>query len=290
MAIRLYGGTRQAFSSSTWMGANVDIGKTAPRLIQDLHAYNPQLRVDEPKNSLTHTYFNDAEEEDEHPPLPFAGCRHEWAIKSHQSFMPGQETEISSLSNNWTFACCCMRCRNHLDFQVDYGLQNQHSRPCPGQDRPLHHFVYVSDGSSVDSDKANGEASGVAPSGSTCNFVCSNDSCNTSITIAFRPPRLRNDWISLLTDKVIIKARVDRAISSDPERFQGHATPLPGSVLETLFRLVRIALTADDGDPSKKPYARNGKSWLLNFGEESASLMEYLGFTSDVMTSSELHF
>ena len=287
MAIRLNGGTPQASSSCTWTRANIDIGKTAPRLIQDLHLHNPQLRNGDPKNVLTHTYFNDAEEEDEHPPLPFAGCRHEWAIKSSQSVVPGEHSDTSSLPNKWTFACCCTRCRNHLDFQVDYGLQDQHARPCPGPDRPLHHFVFMPDGSGVDSDKVNSEASSGALSSSACNFVCSNNSCNTSIKIAFRPPRLRNDWISLLTDKVIIKARVDRAISSDPERFQGHATPLPGSVLETLFRLMRIALTADDGDPNKKPYARNSKSWLLNFGEESASLLEYLGFTSDVTTSSE---
>ena len=290
MAIRLNGGTPQASSSCTSTTANVDIGKTAPRLIQDLDAYNPHLRNGDLSNDLTHAYFNDAEEDDEHPPLPSAACRHQWAIKGNQSVMPESDSDLSALPDNWTFACCCTRCRNHLDFQVDYGLQDQYSRPCPGQDRPLHHFVFKPGVPTVDSDEVNGEACGVAPSNFACNFVCSNNSCNTSIKIEFRPPRLKNDWISLLTDKVIIKARVDRAISNDPERFQGHATPLPGSVLETLFRLLRIALTADDDDPSKKSYPRDGKSWLLNFGEESASLLEYLGFTSDVITSSELHF
>ena len=95
----------------------------------------------------------------------------------------------------------------------------------------------------------------------------------------FKPPRLTDDWVSLLTDRYIIKARADKVIAIDPEKFEGHAAPMPGTVLENLAKLLRNAAHYEVG---KRPYPRNGRNWLLNFGEPCVELMEYLGFKSDV--------
>ena len=282
MATHLNGGSQRAFPPCKGTGANLDIGKTAPRLIQDLHAYNPHSRNSNRNNVLTDIYFHDAEKGDEDPQLPHAACQHEWAIKNNQSTLPKDDAYSPTFSAGWIFACCCTKCRTHLDLQVDYGTGNEKFSPCPGHERPLHHFLFKPDGSRKESREVNVEHSGPKLPVTWYPFECSNEMCKTSANIRFKPPRLKSDWVSMLTDKFIIKARAEKAISSDPEKFHGHAPPTPGTVLETLFRLVRIALKGDDNDPSKKPYARDGKSWLLNFGEASAGLMEYLGFTSDV--------
>ena len=82
----------------------------------------------------------------------------------------------------------------------------------------------------------------------------------------------------MLTDKSIIKARAEKEIAQNPEKFQGHAIPTPGAVLETLSTLTRLALS----ESGKPPFPRDRKKWLLNLGESFVDLMEYLGFVSNV--------
>ncbi|KAG8529302.1 uncharacterized protein KY384_005938 [Bacidia gigantensis] len=94
-------------------------------------------------------------------------------------------------------------------------------------------------------------------------------------------PRLLQDLVSYnpqfqsvgghndLTDKLSTpldnqaqsKARAEKAISQNPEKFQGHAPPTPGTVLEKLAHLINRALNGQDNIP----YPRDTKSWLLNF-------------------------
>ena len=110
-------------------------------------------------------------------------------------------------------------------------------------------------------------------------FECSAKQCGAQLSIRFKPPRLSNDWVSLLTDKFIIRTRAEKAIAAEPEKFEGHAAPTPGTVLENLAKLLRTAMHFEEG---KRPYPKTGRNYLLNFGEPCADLMEYIGFTSNV--------
>ena len=85
----------------------------------------------------------------------------------------------------------------------------------------------------------------------------------------------------MLTDKLIIKARAESAMSQDPGKFQGHAAPSPGTVLEYLGRLTGTAMHGT----GQRPISRDGKNWLLNLGEPCVDLMKYIGFTSNVRTT-----
>ena len=257
-------------------------GKTAPRLLQDLVDFDPRRPFYNEHNILTEIPFHDAGE-DEDPPISQGGCRHQWAIKRNQASLPEDGRYKPRPSTSWKFSCYCVACRSHLDLFIEYGEINGSFTPCPSINRPLHHFVYAPELNKSDSigiDSINSQAKTGPTAWSPKHFRCSVTQCGVLAIIQLKPPRLKNDWVSLLTDRFIIRARAEREMARNPEKFQGHAIPTAGTVLETLAKLTNGALF----ETGKPPYPRDRKSWLLNLGEPFVDLMNYLGFTSDVRT------
>ena len=252
-------------------------GKTVPRLLQDLVDFDPKRLSSGGGDTFAGIPFHDASKEDEDPLLPHGGCRHHWALKLNQIDFPEADDTKPSPSTPWTLACYCAKCRCHLDVIVGYEDAIGGQRPCPSSKYPLHHFVYQSDPSVINSPDTNGLGGRGWPSQDR-RFRCSAPSCGAILSTKHKAPRLSEEWVLLLTDKVAIKTRAEKAIRSEPDKFQGHACPLPGGVLETLWRLVVRALN----EPENRPYARDGKSFLLNLGEPCAELLRLLGFSSNV--------
>lgn len=250
------------------------LGKTAARLLQDLVTYDPRRWSPDGSDSLLEVPFFDASKENEDPPLSSTGCQHRWAIKKNQSTVPQDQKYQPSLSSRWTFRCYCTKCRWHLEVVIHFDTGHENFSPCPTRDQPLHHFRVLEDWQQPDLD-ARAERDAVSlPK----RFHCSAIQCGANVAITYTAPRLKNDWVSLLTDQFMIKSRADKTIAKDPERFQGHAPPTPGIVLETLSFLVKKALNESD----LQPFPKTGKHFLLNFGEPCTELLEALGFTSNV--------
>ena len=230
---------------------------------------------------LTEIPFHDTGK-DEDPPISQSGCRHQWAIKRKQANLPQDGKYEPGPSSSWKFACYCVTCRSHLDLRIEYRRDGDNFNTCPSTDRPLHHFLYAPEINQSETADIVGTESCARTSTpwSPKYFRCSAVHCGALVKIQLKPPKLKSDWVSLLTDKFIIKARAEKEMARNPEKFQGHAIPTAGSVLETLAALTRCALF----ETGKPPYPRDRKSWLLNLGEPFVELMKYLGFTSDVCT------
>ncbi|KAL9101728.1 MAG: hypothetical protein Q9163_003050 [Psora crenata] len=261
------------------MGVRLRGGKTAPRLLQDLVSYDPRRFSYDSVNVLTDILFHDADKEEEDPLLYHAGCRHEWALNRSQGDLPADGNYLPKASTSWTFACYCSLCRSHLDLCIRYDGDASNVTPCPTTDRPLHHFVHKPELSESQPTSANRVRARHGFAWYDLHvFQCSATQCGAHLSIRFKPPRLTNDWVSLLTDKFIIKARAEKEIARNPGKLEGHAAPTPGTVLENLAILLRSAMHYEEG---KRPYPRNGRNWLLNFGEPCGDLMDYMGFTSD---------
>ncbi|KAL8735558.1 MAG: hypothetical protein Q9166_000726 [cf. Caloplaca sp. 2 TL-2023] len=96
-------------------------------------------------------------------------------------------------------------------------------------------------------------------------------------TILTRSPRLRPDWIELLTDMNLIKSRAHKAMSGDPTRFEGHGVPLPSEVLLNLRTYILKALR----DDNRRAIQAHDKRWLLCLGDPCAELLEYIGFVRE---------
>lgn len=74
-------------------------------------------------------------------------------------------------------------------------------------------------------------------------------------------------------------------METEPERFEGHAVPSKMQVLTNLRAYISNALNS----PDPKMIVGNNKKFLLSLGEPCAEVLEYLGFTRDVICHEPLH-
>ena len=182
----------------------------------------------------------------------------------------------------WKIAVYCSKCRSHLDLLADFREGGAFSKPCPSLSRPLHHFRHLP---ALSKDKKYGIRAPDADTGFAWvdeqHFQCSAAECSAKLVIWFKPPRLIPDWVKQLTDKFMIKARAEKAMAEDPIRFEGHAIPLPINVLSNLR--VYISNAVQTPGKSRKIPGHN-KPFLLCLGESCTDLLEYIGFTREVMS------
>ncbi|KAL8700590.1 MAG: hypothetical protein Q9224_000891 [Gallowayella concinna] len=108
-------------------------------------------------------------------------------------------------------------------------------------------------------------------------FQCSTTDCSAKVKIHMRSPRLRPDWVTLLTDKAVIKSRASKAMLDDPSRFEGHAVPFPSEVLSNLRTYILNARR----DGNRRSIAAHNKRWLLCLGDPCSELLEYIGFVHE---------
>lgn len=291
MGITLRGGRYCSFHdtvSCTYMDQFP--GKTAPRLFQDLLLYDPQKPPPTKFNILTGFPIHDAEQADPLPPPPLVGkgsCRHQWSLKRNQCSLSG-ERDRDNKRRVFLIATYCAVCRAHLDVRLDLGEGIDSPNPCPNEEQPLHHFIYRPETAQP---RATTESLKIRRHGflwtDTHQFGCSSWECQAVLTIRFKPPRLTNDWVDLLTDRFIIKDRAERAIAADPERFEGFAIPPPLDVLQHSKHYITNPLF--NPEKSKKIQGHN-KRFLLSMGEPCAAILEYFGFTREVDTRVAAHY
>lgn len=258
------------------------LGKTAPRLLQDLYVYDPRKQPSTGFNILAQIPFHDEEKEQLPLSVGRGSCKHQWSIKSNQCSLPenGYEADFTTL---WIIAAYCAVCRSHLELSLDFREGNNDSIPCPTKDRPLHHFVHRPE---LSKSRQPGTALPQQYDGfawvDTQVFQCSCFGCPAKLTIRFKPPRLLSEWVSQLTDQMTIKNRAGKAIASDPARFEGHSVPQPIEVLYNTRTYIYNAMY--EHEKSGKKIKSENKKWMLNLGDSCVDMLEYIGFTCEVKT------
>ena len=165
---------------------------------------------------------------------------------------------------------------------MDFRKGSPFSDPCPTTFTPLHHFMHQPH---LSKPRQYGM---LAPDPDTGflwvdeqHFECSAPECSARLVMWFKPPRLVPDWVKQLTDKFMIKARAERAMAEEPERFEGHAVPLPVNVL---YHLRVYILNAVHVPEKSRKIPGHNKQFLLSLGESCADLLEYVGFTREVIS------
>ena len=280
----LGGGKYVTLSHIRMLTSSLSSGKSAPRLLQDLLIYDPRKPPPSGFNVLTDIPIYDEDQGVQVPPPPRIGrgsCRHQWSMKRNQCQLPENECNINE-QTLWMLAAYCALCRAHLDVQLDFRERNRSMQPCPTDNRPLHHFVYHPETLSPGNPGQTVFQAGDGFSWSDIRqFKCSAWECPARLSIRFKPPRLTQDWVDLLTDRYIIKARAEKAIAADPERFEGFAVPPPIDVL--LHSKHYITNPLFNPEKSKKIQGHN-KRFLLSMGEPCADLLEYFGFKREVIS------
>ena len=255
------------------------LGKTAPRLLVDLTQYDPRSLPPTYFNILSDLIFHD--ENQSSPPLQTVGkgsCRHAWCLKSNQCEISGYEFQTPDPRAWWHIAAFCSICRSHLDFRFEYSTATDPFLPCPNEQYPLHHFRHLAE---ISTSWRDGTRISSEPGFAWVDrqhFQCTSPTCAAKLTISFKPPRLRREWVELLTDKELIRTRAEEAMAKNPERFEGIAVPSSVNVLEYLSLYLKNALF--DPDPSRK-IKKDNKKFATSLGTACSDLLHYLGFEID---------
>ncbi|KAL9598773.1 MAG: hypothetical protein Q9219_004270 [cf. Caloplaca sp. 3 TL-2023] len=249
--------------------------KTAPLLLDDLDRYDPSRPSTASFNHLVN--LPRQYEDGSTPKIPWfkSQCEHKWDVKDSQCHLPlilgRPDPKITSV-----VAAFCEHCRCHLELSINF--PNSSTSPCPSDESPLHHFRYQPETSCprFQTDTTlKGESSRDWEDLSW--FECSTTECSAKLKIHIKSPRLRPEWVELLTNKDLIKSRAEQQISNDPTRFEGHAVPLPSDVLSNF----RTYILNAQRDGNRRKIQANNKKWLLCLGDPCSELLEHIGFARE---------
>lgn len=256
---------------------NSSLGKTAPRLVQDLLSYDPRRSLPSGWNILTDPapqFHRDVLL----PALVAKGsCRHKYMTKLDQSQLPTPDRNPER-STSYKVASFCHECRCHLLLIVEFQNGNG-ERPCPNSQYPLHHFIHHPQSSSRRRSSVDGRKSDRWVDQQR--FECSSPCCPAVLTIRISPPRITAEWETLLTDEKLVRERAEAVMKLAPDRFEGIAPPLPINVLLNLRSYLNNALR----NPEVKKIASLNKKFVTcfgDFGQPCRDLLEYLEFKYDV--------
>ncbi len=217
---------------------------------------------------------------------PPGSCRHNYILKPNQSMLPPHDVRPTP-STVWKVSSTCHDCLCHMDLVIDY-REALSDNPCPAEKFPLHHLRYAP--SSSTPKQVFGTAVGDVEWADHHHFTCSSPTCGAAVTVTTRPPRLRPQFLSLLTNREKIKERVQKELDAAPERMKAYHVPEPHAVLNILRKYVQDALNNGNGSENKKQFHSSNKVFLSHLGEPCRDLLEYMGFTYSVAVSYTLSF
>ena len=245
-------------------------GKTAPRLLEDYYQYDPAIQYQPGQNVLTDMA---PRYEDGQPRrvLPRPTCQHRTMLKFSQSKL----RETTGPPNGETYyrvASYCLDCRWHTDLVVDFRNGSPGcTRPCPNEDFPLHHFRYCPSSANPNTLDRDGQIQ------QTHMFECSSPFCSATVSFLFRPPRITPSFLSLLTDRQVIRARVEKAVGQDPKRYEGFKQIFPSTVLSNLRTYISDALSTVP--EKRRRFNIYNKNFATTLGEDCTPILISLGFS-----------
>ncbi|OJD19722.1 hypothetical protein AJ78_00345 [Emergomyces pasteurianus Ep9510] len=240
------------------------LGKTTPRFIQDVLCYDPANPPSSSFNLLTQ-FPPPYHDPNNYPELisPRA-CLHRYITKYNQTELPPEDFQ-AGLRTPYKVSGVCLICRYHLEIKIAHTTESSH---CPSQ---LHHIVYSGSDDRQDANPFRKKGQRLE----TYFFRCSYSTCSAVISIKLLSPVLTPQWVDLLTNKELLKARTDKAMDAYPERLEGHSRPSPITVLTNLRTYIENAL--HDSQRSKSISMVN-KRFVVCFGVDGQPCRELLEF------------
>lgn len=243
-------------------------GKTTPRLVLDIHQYDPAHPPASGRNLLSEVppVFDSGY----HGPMEYISpkaCSHQYVTKVNQN-------TVSTGAPSKLFAICT-KCRRHLQVTVTnpdtVGQQYQ------GFTSHIHHLVckggqFGKAGQTVTTKEQIVEV---------FHYECSYFTCSTRVSVSVASPILSEYWVWMLTDNELQNTRTQDAISTFPDRLEGVGKPLAIEVLKNLRTYIVNALRHQ----SSKPITAINKRFMTSFGVRGLpcrKLLEFLEFTYKV--------
>lgn len=252
--------------------ADLNKGKTAPRLLQDILDYDPAHLPGTRRNLLSEV--PPVYPEHYSGPLDFISqraCRHYYVTKINQSALDQRSTDGAS-----KVSAVCAKCRYHVQVIVAHtNGSNQQDQTFPGH---VHHFVYRSGGQIGDGE----EVTTKGQIAETFSYQCSFLTCSVEASVRVVSPILGPEMLQVLTDPERLRERVDEAVVSHPSRLKDVARPQVINVLENLRTYVSNAL---HGSSMSRSISAVNKKFMICFGVEGEpcrDLLEFLEFTFKV--------
>lgn len=212
-------------------------GKSAPRLLQDLHEYKIEgdyWRLFDPASDSSR-------------------CSHVFIKNSDRSNLPTLEDEKPKKDSKWAIALTCQNCRIHLDVSIVF---DQGQATCPSsREAPLHHFCF-------DSSQAGAESQAHRH----YEFKCSYEFCKACLGVTVRPPVIKPDELSYLGTKAKIRMQALPGRPRDPHEVlsmyiigalqgKGKRIPAGNAVFQACLGpdmsdlLTRVGFTYERGTP-----------------------------------------
>jgi ubiquitin carboxyl-terminal hydrolase 25/28 len=260
-------------------------GKTAPRLINDLHDYDPRCLAQNGRNLLA-------------DPAPrFKGvaiirkgvgdCRHVLMRKDTQTNAPISNDDRPGVDQEYVVSTYCSKCRYHFKITMDYFKKHDSQVPCNLADEanPMHHLHLVESVNAKDHNEKYGRNKYDSLT-EAHRFVCSSPTCPLEVEIRISPPRLSKRRLAAILDAAKVDARGRKEIHNDPIRLEGKVPVSPLQALHFLRTYLNDAKSAANTTEQRRIAKRN-KSYMLAFADECDPIFEYLDFTPFEAESSD---
>lgn len=244
------------------------LGKTTPRLVLDIHQYDPAHPPTSGRNLLSEVppVFDSGY----YGPLEYLSpnaCSHQYVTKVNQN-------TVSTGAPSKLFAICA-KCRCHLQITVtNSDTVGQHGQ---GLTNHIHHLVCKGG----QFGKAGRTITAKEQTVEVFHYECSYFTCPTRVSVSVASPILSEYWLWMLTDDELQRTRTQDAISTFPDRLEGVGKPLAIEVLKNLRTYIVNALR----NQSSKPITAVNKRFMTCFGVKGLpcrKLLEFLEFTYKV--------
>ncbi|KAL2019948.1 hypothetical protein VTK56DRAFT_9040 [Thermocarpiscus australiensis] len=173
-------------------------------------------------------------------------------------------------------ACMCRYCRYHFVFIIQPGGQEANTAH-------LQHHLHETDAEWYDyQDAESAPSSKLFPMMGRVRYSCT--LCDMNITLDITFPRLKPEWILLITDENRIRESLRIAKEEDAERYKGVTEEKEKyyvtSPLHTLNQYLKN-IVDDDGTGSRKRISCRNKTFLVQFGRACDHIFRYLGFQEE---------
>lgn len=252
------------------------LGKTAPRLIEDLLNYDPRLEAIIGRNLLTSPPSTNDLYSNVASILPDDACRHDFVAKqSQENELPPRDSR-PEYASAYRIKAICQNCRYHLNLKISWTSFNPAGTlgfaSCPRQACPLHHFQYIREQSQLGKIGVGGTEHELDQ---TALFRCSSETCQAQLSVGLRRPVFNEDSIELLTSPQLLQQRFEHAKQLDPTR-NDFKVARPVEALDALATYLKDGMNIEN---NRRQIPIRNKRYMVTFGEDCTALLTSLGFT-----------
>jgi ubiquitin carboxyl-terminal hydrolase 25/28 len=261
------------------------IGKTAPRLVEDILDYDPSKRSKNGRNLVADSAPQYRPDTLFPPRKGLTDCRHSLMRKNNGeeslADSPQSNDERPTTKSRYNVESYCSKCRYHFQIKISFESELDDPVIChlSDADNPMHHLRLTKSMKGQEwKDLVGLESFKYDPLLESHQFVCTAPRCPALTEVRISPPRLSPKLLAPVLNPAKLYQRGQAQIRDEPARYAGQS---PLSVFAALgfFRtyLVNAKSESESGVEIRRIAKRN-KKYMLAFANECDALFEYVGF------------